>query len=101
VPAKIQKDELFNLPPATALKVDCASLQEFGLSAENAKRLQRNLYIYSVGFHAQLKSITHGCKNRTRLLLQLWKAYSVILEQCMNSDYKFLIIEVAKLVEEE
>ena len=100
VPGKFSKGGP-NQPPAQALMIDLQSLEEHGLTPENARRIQRNLYVYSIGFHQQLRSITNGCKNRTRLLLQLWKAYSLILEQCIHSDYKFLIVEVAKLVESE
>ena len=51
VPGKYSKGGP-NQPPAHVLRIDMQSLEEFGLSPENARRIQRNLYVYSVGFHA-------------------------------------------------
>ena len=47
--------------PSQQYGVDVQSLQNTGISVNNAKRLQRILYVHSIGLHDSFKQLTKGC----------------------------------------
>ena len=100
VPDKFNVDKA-NRTPTQAFKIDLQSLQEDGIPFEIGKRIQRSLYVYSVGLNQIFGELTKGSRKPTLVLVKIWNAYQQILEKCMSTDYHFLITEVATRMQEE
>lgn len=76
-------------------------MAEHKISTANAKRIQRALYVHSVGFHQLLKENMKGCSNRPKMLHNLWIAFQALLEHCLKTSHKTLIYQVTEALELE
>ena len=82
-------------------KIDLSSLLAAGITTEKAKRLQRALYVHSIGFYNLLKEVTSQCQNKKDVIVGVFKILFSLIEMCEQSHYKMLVLEVAKQYEEE
>jgi hypothetical protein len=69
---------------------------EMGVAAENGRRLQRALYVHSVGLNQLFRDNLHGCTDRTKVLGYLWIVYQHLLENVCKSEYKTLVYELTE-----
>lgn len=70
---------------------------EGNLSSDTIDRIYRCLFVYSIGFFELLK----GAKLSYNLMINVWKAFAVLLEYSCKSDYKLMIAEISSLHETE
>lgn len=87
--------------PSQAYGIDMNSLLQNKISIANAKRIQRSLYVHSVGFHQQLKENVKGCQNRIKVLHNIWISYQALLEHCLKTSHNTLIANVTDLLQKE
>ena len=94
IPSVILKPK--NKVPLTRYGIDRISLTAAGISAGLVDRIYRSLFVYSVGFFELLKQQMSNCseENSLTLLMNLWKAYGVLLEYSCKTEYRLLISRV-------
>ena len=81
--------------------LDYQSLTKAGLSQEQAHRLQRALYVHTIGFYTVLKESCRAAKKRKQIIVGTIRVYQQLLEKCHRSDWRMLMTEVAKTYEKE
>ena len=83
------------------LGVDYVSLTRNGLSPDQATRLQRALYVHTVGFYDIVMESCQASLNKKNLVVGVMRAYQQLLERCQKIEWRMLIGEVAKTYEAE
>lgn len=101
IPSVILKPK--NKVPLTRYGIDRITLTAAGISATLVDRIYRSLFVYSVGFFELLKQQMTNCseENSLTLLMNLWKAYGVLLEYSCKTEYRLLISRVTAQNETE
>lgn len=94
IPSVILKPK--NKVPLTRYGIDRINLTAAGVAGDGVDRIYRSLFVYSVGFFELLKQQMSNCsdENSLTLLMNLWKAYGVLLEYSCKTEYRLLISRV-------
>ena len=82
--------------------IDYVSLTRNGLSPEQALRIQKALYVHTIGFY----DIIHECaqvksNSKKDLIVGILRIYQQLLEKCHKHEWKMVVNEVAKSYEIE
>ena len=72
-----------------------------GLDVHTAKRVQRALFVHSVGFYEIIVEACKSCKDKKTTIVNLWKTFQMLLELCCKTDHQMLLIEVANDFDKE
>jgi hypothetical protein len=69
---------------------------------EQAKRIQRSLYVHSTAIYGLLKSCLKGVKTKqkSRVLESVWMAYQHLVEHCLQTSTKTLITDIRERADE-
>jgi len=61
--------------PAQVLNIDMNTMSSLGIPTEQCRRLQKSLFVHSVGFFELVKEVTKGCSNKTKVMKGIFNAY--------------------------
>ena len=73
--------------------IDKNSLISLGVSPDNASRILKSLYVYSMGFNNTLKEMIGG-NNRIKLII--WRVFMILIEYCSDGNLKTMLSEQQK-----
>lgn len=97
----LQEASHLNIPGVITLPENKKAIVRYGidrdtfinkgqLSNQTIDRIYRCLFVYTIGFFELLKS----AKMPYQLMINVWKAFSVLLEYSCQSDYKLMIAQI-------
>jgi len=55
------------MKPAQTLSIDMNTMSSLGIPIEQCRRLQKSLFVHTVGFYDLVTEITKGCKDKSRV----------------------------------
>jgi septal ring factor EnvC (AmiA/AmiB activator) len=67
-----------------------------GMSEEYINRIQRGLFVHSMGFYELVRESAKTCKNTAMVTINIWTIFSKLLETCCKTDHKLLMIELTQ-----
>jgi hypothetical protein len=82
--------------PNPALKryeIDRNSLLSHGISAANASRILKSLFVYSIGFNNLLSEVGH---HKLPVKKNLWKVFSILIEHCSGGSFETIISDIQR-----
>ncbi|CAI2368650.1 unnamed protein product [Moneuplotes crassus] len=76
--------------------IDRLSLNNAGIPEEVIDRIYRCLFVYSTGFHQLLTKLLKHTNGKYKIIKNIWKTFSVLLEYCCKTDYDSLLQDIEK-----
>lgn len=65
-----------------------------GMQEEYINRIQRGLFVHSMGFYELVREASKPCKNSALVTINIWTIFSKLLETCCKTDHKLLMMEL-------
>ena len=72
------------------------NLHDQGMKPDLISRIQRGLFVHSMGFYELVREASKTCKNPPMMTINIWTVYSKLLEQCCHTDHKLLMMELTE-----
>ena len=69
-------------------------LKDMGMDDEHISRIQRGLFVHSMGFYELVREAAKPCKNPAMVTINIWTIFSKLLETCCKTDHKMLMMEL-------
>ena len=67
-----------------------------GMKPDFISRIQRGLFVHSMGFYELVREASKPCKSPAMTTINIWTVYSKLLEACCQTDHKLLMMELTE-----
>ena len=71
-------------------------LHGMGMNPDYIERIQRGLFVHSMGFYELVREASKTCKNAAMTTINIWTVFSKLLEACCHTDHKLLMMELTE-----
>ena len=87
--------------PLERYHIDRRTLNELGFKRESVDRLYKALFVYSLGFHQFVYSLTKDLPNSFSVMTSIWKVFLILLEYCNKVDYEIMLNKINSRYKDE
>jgi hypothetical protein len=71
------------------------------MPSDKAAQLLRALFVHSVGFFEHIHELVFHVKHKKEVIMNVWRAFHMLLESCQKVEHKLIMIELAESFELE